>query len=101
MTIHRKTWFIALSVIAALLVVLVFLAPILLNADRYRPDLRSYLEKKTGKKVEIGRLKVTFFPAITIHVDDFAVQSPPLFPPSYILKAARIDAQIDGRALLH
>ena len=26
-----------------------------LNADRYRPEAISYLEKSTGKKIEIGR----------------------------------------------
>jgi uncharacterized protein involved in outer membrane biogenesis len=34
-------------------------------------------------------------------VDDLEVKSPPLFPPSYVLKVARIDAQIDPWALLH
>ena len=29
------------------------------------------------------------------------MKSPPLFPPSYIVKVARIDAQLDVRALLH
>ena len=36
-----------------------------------------------------------------IQVDDFGVKSPPLFPPSYIVKVARIDAQLDLGALLH
>jgi uncharacterized protein involved in outer membrane biogenesis len=61
----------------------------------------SYLEEKTGRKMEIGRLAVTFFPGVAIHVDDFGVKSPPLFPQSYIVKVARIDAQIDVMALLH
>src|SRR3984893_17566030 len=86
---------------ATLLLVCIFVVPLLLNADRYRPQAISYLAKSTGKKVEIGRLAVTFFPKLTIHVDDFAVKSPPLFPPSYILKVARIDVQIDPWPLLH
>jgi uncharacterized protein involved in outer membrane biogenesis len=101
MATRRKIalWLIAIAV--CLLVAVVFLAPTLLNADRYRPKVISLLEEKTGKKVEIGRLAVTFFPSVTIHVDDFGVKSPPLFPPSYIVKVARIDAQIDAWALLH
>ena len=81
--------------------VFVFVVPVLLNGDRYRPEAISYLQESTGKKVEIGRLAVTFFPRLTVHVDDFAVKSPPLFPPSYILKVARIDVQIDPWPLLH
>jgi uncharacterized protein involved in outer membrane biogenesis len=101
MTIRRRTGLILVGLACALLVVLILLAAILLNADRYRPKVISYLEEKTGKKVEIGRLAVTFSPGIAIQVDAFGVKSPPLFPPSYIVKVARIDAQLDVGALLH
>src|SRR5580704_4443925 len=96
MTIRRRTGFILVGIACALLVVLIFLLPILLNADRYRTKVVSYLEEKTGKNVEIGRLAVTFSPGLAIQVDDFGVKSPPLFPPSYIVKVARIDAQLDA-----
>jgi uncharacterized protein involved in outer membrane biogenesis len=101
MTIQRRTGLILAGIAATLLIVFIFVVPVLLNADRYRPEAISYLEESTGKKVEIGRLAVTFFPRLTFHVDDFGIKSPPLFPPSYILKVARIDAQIDPWPLLH
>jgi uncharacterized protein involved in outer membrane biogenesis len=101
MTIQRRTGLILAGIAATLLTVFIFVVPVLLNADRYRPEAISYLEESTGKKVEIGRLAVTFFPRLTFHVDDFGIKSPPLFPPSYILKVARIDAQIDPWPLLH
>ena len=100
MTIHRRTGFI-LAGIAVALLLLFALVPLLLNIDHYRPRAISYLEEATGKKVEIGRLTATFFPNVTIHVEDVGVKSPPLFPPSYILKVAHIDALIDPWALLH
>jgi uncharacterized protein involved in outer membrane biogenesis len=100
MTIRRGTRLILVGIACALLIVLIFLS-ILFNADRYRLKVISYLEEKTGRKVEIGRLAVTWFPGLAIHLDDFGVKSPPLFPPSYIVKLARIDAQLDVRALLH
>jgi len=100
MTISRRTRLILVGIACALPVGLIILTPILLNADRYRPKVISYLEQKIGKKVEMERLAVTFFPGIAIHVDDFGVKSPPLFPPSYIVKVARIDAQLDLGALL-
>jgi uncharacterized protein involved in outer membrane biogenesis len=101
MTIQRRTGLVLAGIAAALLLVFVFVVPVLLNVDRYRPQAIAYLQQSTGKKVEIRRLAVTFFPRLTVHVDDFAVKSPPLFPPSYILKVARIDAQIDPWRLLH
>ena len=100
MTIHRRTALILAAIAATLLMVFVFVVPVLLNADRYRSQVISYLEESTGKKVEIGRLAVIFLPRVTIHVEDFGVKSPPLFPPSYILKVARIDVEIDPRPLL-
>ena len=101
MTIHRRTGLILAGIFGTLLVATLFVVPELLNGERYRMKAISYFQESTGKKVEIGRLAVTFFPQVTIHVDDFAAKSPPLFPPSDILKVARIDAQIDPWALLH
>src|ERR1700730_17784288 len=98
-TIHRRTWLILAGIAGTLLVASVFVVPVLLDADRYRPQSISYLEQSIGKKGEIGRLALTFFPKVAIHVDDFGVKSPSLFPPSYILKVARIHAQIDPRGL--
>jgi uncharacterized protein involved in outer membrane biogenesis len=101
MTIPRRTGLVLAAIVGALLVVFVFVVPVLLSVDRYRPRVISYLEERTGKKVEIGRLAVTLFPRVTIHVDDFGVKSPRLFPQSYILKVARIDAELDPWSLLH
>jgi len=101
MTIRRRTVLILVGVACVLVVGLIFVMPILLNADRYRTKVISFLEEKTGKNVEIGRLAVTFFPRLVVQVDDFGVKSPPLFPPSYIVKVGRIDAQLDVGALLH
>lgn len=101
MTIRRGTGLILAGIAAAFVIASVFVESMLLNANRYRANAVSYVEKSTGKKVEIGRLAVTLFPKVTIRVDDFAVKSPPLFSPSYILKVARIDAELDGWALLH
>jgi uncharacterized protein involved in outer membrane biogenesis len=100
MTIRRRTGFILVGIACAMLVV-ISLLPILLNANRYRTNVISYLEEKIGKNVEIGRLAVRFSPGLAIQVNDFGVKSPPLFPPSYVVKVARIDAQLDVGALLH
>jgi uncharacterized protein involved in outer membrane biogenesis len=88
-------------VVAAILLVAVFFAvPALVKVDRYRPEVISYLQQKTGKQVEIERLDLTFFP-LSIRVDGFAVKNPPSFPRGYVVHVARIDAGLDGAALLH
>jgi uncharacterized protein involved in outer membrane biogenesis len=68
--------------------------------DRYRPQVISYLQEKTGKQVEIGRMALTFFP-VSIHIDHFGVKNPPIFPRGYVVQVARIDAELSVSALLH
>jgi hypothetical protein len=60
----------------------------------------SYLQEKTGKQVEIGRLALTSFP-VSIHIDHFDVKNPPIFPSGYVVQVARIDAELCIAALLH
>jgi uncharacterized protein involved in outer membrane biogenesis len=100
MPIRRRTSLIVVGVAALLLVAVIFFGPYLFDVDRYRPRVISYLQEKTGKQVEIGRLGLTFSPLV-IHIDDFGVKNPPLFPPGYIVKVARIHAELSVAALLH
>jgi uncharacterized protein involved in outer membrane biogenesis len=96
----RKTILIAAGISAILLLALIFIVPALLNVDRYRPQVISYLQQQTGKQVEIGRLTLSFFP-LAIRIDHFGVKNPPIFPPGYIVEVARIDAELSVGALLH
>ena len=100
MTPRRKTLLIAVAIGAALLLAFAFAVPALINLDRFRPKVISYLQEKTGKQVEIGRLTLTLFP-VAIQIDDFGVRNPPIFPSGYIVKVKRIDAALSLGALLH
>ena len=100
MAIRRRTGLIVVGIVALLLLALIFVGPALFNVERYRPQVISYLQNKTGKQVEIGHLAITFFP-VSIHIDNFGVKNPPIFPAGYVLQVARIDAQLSIGALLH
>ena len=100
MAIRRRTGLIVAGIAALLLLALVFVGPALVRVDRYRPQVISFLQEKTGKQVEIGRLALTFFP-VSIHIDDLGVKNSPLFPPGDIVRVARIDAELNVGALLH
>ena len=89
MAIRRKTALIVVGIAALLLLALIFAVPALIQVDRYRPQLISFLQEKTGKQVEIGRLAHTFFP-LSIHIDDLGVKNPPIFPRGYVVHVARI-----------
>jgi uncharacterized protein involved in outer membrane biogenesis len=98
--IRRRTTLVAVGISALFLLGLIFIGPALINVDRYRPQVISYLQEKTGKQVEIGRLTLTFFP-VAIHIDHFGVKNPPVFPRGYVVQVARIDAELSVVALLH
>jgi uncharacterized protein involved in outer membrane biogenesis len=100
MAIRRRTILIAVAIVGVFALALIFAVPALIHVDRYRPEIISYLHKKTGKDVEIGRLALTMFP-VSIEIDDLGFKNPSLFPPGYILKVSRVDAILDGQALLH
>src|SRR5579864_355594 len=100
MAIRRRTGLIAVGIAALFLLALIFVGPALIKVDRYRPQVISYLQEKTGKQVEIGRLTLTFFP-VAIHIDHFGVKNPPIFPRGYVVQVARIDAELSIVALLH
>ena len=100
MPIRRKTGLIVLGTGALLVLALIFVGPSLVRVDRYRPKVIAFLQENTGKQVEIGKLALTFFP-LSIHIDDFGVKNPPIFPRGYVVQVARIDAELGVSALLH
>jgi uncharacterized protein involved in outer membrane biogenesis len=100
MPIRRGTGLVVVGIAAIVLLGFIFVVPAVMNVDRYRPRVISYLQEKTGKQVEIGRLALTFFP-LTIHIDRIGVKNPPLFPSGYVIQVARIDAELTVGALLH
>ena len=95
MAFHRTTGLIVGASAAIFLAVLIFVIPALINVDRYRPQVIAYLQQKTGKQVEIGRLSLSFSP-LSIHVEGFGAKNSSLFPPGYIVKIAKIDAGLDA-----
>jgi uncharacterized protein involved in outer membrane biogenesis len=99
MAIRRKSGLIVVGFAASLLLALIFVVPAL-QVDRYRAQVIAYLQETTGKEVEIGRLTLTLFP-VSLHIDDFGVKNPAIFPPGYVVQVARIDAAFSARALLH
>jgi uncharacterized protein involved in outer membrane biogenesis len=98
--IRKRTGLIVIGITALFFLAIIFVGPALIKVDRYRPQVISYLQEKTRKQVEIGRLTLTFFP-VAIHIDHFGVKNPPIFPRGYVLQVARIDAELNVVALLH
>ncbi len=100
MSIRHVTVPIVVGIAVILLLAVIFVVPPLINVDYYRAQVISYVQEKTGKQVEIGRLALTLFP-VTIHIDHIGVKNPPIFPSGYVVQVARIDAELSVGALLH
>lgn len=56
---------IALGVIVflvAIVAVLVIVVPLLIDLNRYRPQVIAHIQEETGKPAEIGKIQLTLFP---------------------------------------
>ena len=73
---------------------------VIAKPDRYRPRITAYLQDKTGKPIQIGRVGVSLIPTLSIRLYDVGVKNPTPFPPGYFLMVPEIDAEIDASALL-
>ena len=99
MSSRRRIAVVLIASVAVLVVVAIAL--VVRNPDRYRPEVIAYLQDKTGKQIQIGRLGVSLLPTLSIRLYDFGVKNPPPFPTGYFLAAPTITAEIDVAALLH
>jgi uncharacterized protein involved in outer membrane biogenesis len=86
-------------VLALVLLVLVIVVPMLVNVDRYRPQVVALLEEETGKPAQIRHLSLTVFPSVSIRIDDFKLGNPRGFPPGDFLDVRRISVVVDAGAL--
>lgn len=100
MAIRRRTIVVVLLSILVFVAIAGVLVSIFVDPDRYRPQVISYLEVKTGKKIEIGHLGVTWLP-LSLRLDDFVSRNPEPFPAGYFVKSKHVYAAIDAGSLLH
>lgn len=99
MTRGRKILLIVVCIVVAFIVAASVIAPRLMQVDRYRPEVISLIEQKTGRQVSMSRLGLTVFPVIEITVDNLALSNPAGFPAGNWLTIKRIKARLDARAL--
>jgi hypothetical protein len=99
MTKRKKIALVVVLVVVVLLVGVAILVPLLVDVDRYRPQVAAQIEQATGKPTQIGRLVLTVFPSLSIRFDDFQLGNPPHYPQGPLVKARRIYAVFDASAL--
>ena len=95
----RKYLIIAAILLGVLVLICVLVIPSLVDVNRYRPQVAAFLEKETGKPVNIGRLSLTVFPHLAIEVDDFTMGNPKGFPAGDFFKTHRVYALLETKPL--
>jgi uncharacterized protein involved in outer membrane biogenesis len=101
MSRRRRVALALLIVLAALLLALVILVPRFVNLDAYRPEITARAEQQLGRPVEIGPLKLSLLPGLEVRADGFAVGNPVGFPPGDLMRAERVEVDLDAGALWH
>jgi uncharacterized protein involved in outer membrane biogenesis len=86
--------------LGVIVLAVIVIVPMLVNVNRYRPEVAARIQTELGKPAEIGRLSLSLFPSVAIRVDDFTLGNAPGFPSGYFVKTKRIAAVVDGWALL-
>lgn len=97
----KKKALVMLIVLVVVVLGLAMIIPILVNVDRYRPQVIAQIQRETGKPVVIGHLDLTLLPRVAIHVDGFSLGNPAGFPPGNFAKVKNIVAVVDAFALMH
>jgi AsmA protein len=91
---------IVLGLFVFLLVVALAL-PYFLNVDRYRDTIASAIEKETGRRVTLGKIRAKILPGVGIVVEDVHIGSPEGFPAGDVVSAEAIRANVAIGPLLH
>jgi AsmA protein len=100
---RSSRWFkpVLISVGAILLLLVVLLvAPKLVDINSYRGKIVAQLEQRLGRAVKLGAMELSLLPSIRIKVDDVAIGDDPQFSQTEFVKAKSVKLQIGLFSLL-
>jgi len=80
--------------IVGVLVVVALILPYFLDVDRYRPQIISLVEKETGRKLTIGKIRARLFPRVALVVEEIALGHPAGFAEGNFLSAEAVRANL-------
>ncbi|MDQ6968258.1 MAG: AsmA family protein [Mariprofundaceae bacterium] len=83
----------SLSVLAVV-VVLLLIAPFLLNVEDYKQQIEQQVEDATGRSLKIGGLQASLFPWVGITLDDVVLANRQGFSERDFLKVKHLDVQV-------
>jgi AsmA protein len=95
----KRKLLIALGIFVALVLILAVALPLLVNADRYRPEVESQASAALGREVKIGKLSLSLFSG-GVSASDISVADDPAFSSKPFLQAKSLDVGVELMPLI-
>jgi uncharacterized protein involved in outer membrane biogenesis len=100
---RSSRWFkpaLAIGGAIMLLVVALLVAPALIDINTYRGQIIAQLERRLGRSVKLGAMRLRALPSLKVEVDDVVIGDDPQFAQSDFVKARSVKLQIGLSSLL-
>lgn len=86
----RRKAFIAAAVFVLLLLAVLVAIPLLVDADRFRPQVEAQLRESLGREVKIGKLKLAMFTG-AVTASELSIADDPAFSKTPFVRAKSLD----------
>lgn len=93
-------WAKMLGIVVAVLVVIALALPYVLDVERYKPQIISAIEKETGRKASIGKMRARFIPSVGFTIENLVLGSPASFGDHPLLEVEAIRGSLAWGPLL-
>jgi len=94
-------WAKIVLIIFGVLLVIGLLVPYVVDVDRYRPQITAEVQSKTGRKIEIGKIRARIIPTAGFSIENVTLGPPAGFAAVNLLTADSIKGSVSLLALLH
>src|SRR5712691_1806177 len=94
-------WAKILLAVVIVLLVIALAAPYFLNVDRYRDTIAEAIQRATGRRAILGKIRAQFLPVVAFVVEDFHLGNPQGFPEGDLITADEIRGNLALGPLLH
>lgn len=93
-------WAKILLIVFGVLLVIGLALPYLLDVDRYKPQILAAIEKETGRKATIEKIRARFIPTVGFSIENFVLGSPASFGDHPLLSVEAIRGSLAWGPLL-
>jgi len=91
---------IALAIVFALLVLIIFSLPFLLDLNRYRDQYLPILEQTLHRKIEVEDVRLTLFPKLGVQLRNVVIADDPTFSSTPFLTVPSVQVVVQWKPLL-